>query len=141
MFFKIKNYHFLMSSSAVRMICTLICTYIFTNFFSVKDFATYNIVISLCIMLSSLATAPQYYFLANTQNKKNLFVSSIENLNLILFIFIILILSIFFFYDSLFKEKSKTIFLVIFFLSLSLILQIIMQNISRVKKIILNTLK
>ena len=134
MHLKIKNYQFLISSSAIRMICTIIVTYIFTNFFSVKDFALYNIVLSLSIILSGLVTSPQYYFLANNQNKKNLLKSSRENINLILFIFLILIILIFFFKDIIFIESEKILFYVLICLTLSLTFQIIIQNISRIEK-------
>jgi len=132
---KLKNYQYLMSSSMIRMICTLLATYIFTNFFSIKEFAIYNIIVSLSIIVSGLITSPQYYFLATNHNKSKLIFSSRENINLILSLFIILIFFIYFFKNSIFLiSNNKILFFVLFFLSISLALQIVIQNISRIEK-------
>ena len=132
---KLKNYQYLMSSSMIRMICTLLATYIFTNFFSIKEFAIYNIIVSLSIIVSGLITSPQYYFLATNHNKSKLIFSSRENINLILSLFIILIFFIYFFKNLIFLIlNNKIFFFVLFFLSISLALQIVIQNISRIEK-------
>lgn len=124
-----------MASSIVRMICTLLVTYIFTNFFSINEFAIYNIIVSLSIIISGLITSPQYYFLANNHDKSKLIFSSRENINLILSIFVILIFLIYFFKNSIFLiTNNKIFFFVLLFLSISLALQIVIQNISRIKR-------
>ena len=134
MHLKIKNYQFLIFSSVVRMICTLIATYIFTNFLSVKDFALYNILLSLSIILSGLITSPQYYFLATNQNKSKLLFSTRENINFILCIFVVLIFILYFFRNLIFIENETILFFALFSLSISLAIQIVIQNISRIEK-------
>ena len=132
--YKIKNYQYLIGSSVIRIICVIIATYIFTNYFSIKEFATYNIILSSGIIITGLSTSPQYYFLANNQNKKNLLYSTRENNNLIIMIFIILILIIYFFKNFIFPEDTQIFFYVLTAISLSLIIQIVLQNISRIEQ-------
>ena len=130
---KIKNYQYLIGSSFIRVVATLITTYIFTNFYSVEDFATYNITLCVAVMISGLSTATQGYFLANNQNKKNLIQSSAEIFNLTIIILFILIVLLYFLKDFIFFRESQILFFIVCGISFSVTIQFIIQNISRIE--------
>jgi O-antigen/teichoic acid export membrane protein len=130
---KIKNYQYLIGSSFIRVVATLIATYIFTNFYSMEDFATYNIALSVAVIIGGLSTAPQGYFLANNQNKKNLIQSSAETISLTTIIIFILIVLLYFLKNLIFFKESQILFYIICGISFSIAIQFIIQNISRIQ--------
>jgi O-antigen/teichoic acid export membrane protein len=131
--YKIQNYQYLFSSSFIRIVSTLIVTYIFTNFYSTKEFAIYNMILAATVIISGLATAPQGYFLSNNPNKKNLNSSSLEIINLSITILLILLFFLYTLKNFFFLSVSKTLFFIIAAISFSSTIQFIAQNISRIE--------
>ena len=134
--YKIKKYQYLIAASFIRSFVTLIATYIFTNFYSVNEFAIYNIIISTSLIISTLVSAPQSYFLSNNTNNKYLTNASSEILNLsisILLIIIAVLLLIYNISNFFFFNNYKTIIFIIATISFCLLIQVFGQNISRIE--------
>lgn len=132
---KIKNSQYLIAASLIRSFITLIAVYFLTNFYSKEDFAIYNITLSVGLLISSLASSTQIYLMTNFKNKKILENGSyyiVENLNLTLFICSFFFLIIYIFKDFFFFKWEVKLFFLSLFIGIIFILQIILQNLSRI---------
>ena len=122
--FKLKSYQYLIASSGVRLFSTIIITYIFSNFFSMKEFASYNLVVAISIIISGLSSSPQGFFLASNSNPKNLKDSSNENLNFIISISIVIFVLFYLLKDFFLTDNQLIFFFIIVGISLFLTVQV-----------------
>lgn len=131
--FKLKSYQYLIASSGVRLFSTIIITYIFSNFFSMKEFANYNLVVAISIIISGLSSSPQGFFLASNSNQKNLKDSSNENLNFIISISIVIFVLFYLLKNFFLTDNQLIFFFIIVGISLFLTIQVFFQNIYRIE--------